>query len=505
MRSTRLALLCSLAWLGAAGAAGAAVALAGTGTPGLVLAGAALLAGFGVSLAIGHMADRQSAARLGALGRAVGIGEGEATSLEAIVARLCGRLERAHQFKAAFSALQHPALLLSPDGEILGASHGLVAIVPRALEGQTADVLFGEGYLEGGGGIAEQALVAAGGRRFDARRMEAGGGRALLELTPAGHFISDDDLDAFAGALAGGQPGFRFAPAAVAQSPALQRLQEGLESLDAGVQQLERLLAGESLAPEALQSNAGLTPQVRQLSDIIGALADERDEEVAARAVLERKIAAVLDAIDRYRATVTAMAELAESSRNGTAEAEAALDMGRERLRTMRVLEREAVVLAADAALVAQRTQMAAEGVDTTAVEIDRLVAAIEDVGFRTNLLALNAAVEAARAGEKGAGFAVVADEVRTLAQSTQKTAREIRVLAGNNRAQAEDGLSAAGRLKEMLGGLSGHLDNLSNETGMIGGALDEGSGAIARLQGHVGELGDEAARALLLPRRKTA
>ena len=52
------------------------------------------------------------------------------------------------------------------------------------------------------------------------------------------------------------------------------------------------------------------------------------------------------------------------------------------------------------------------------------MVAAIEDVSFRTNLLALNAAVEAARAGEKGAGFAVVADEVRMLAQSTQKTAQ---------------------------------------------------------------------------------
>ncbi|HEY0920524.1 methyl-accepting chemotaxis protein [Devosia sp.] len=505
MRSTRLALLCSLAWLGAAAAAGAAVAFAGSGVFGLALAGVALGAGIGSNLALGWRADRQAAARLEALGRAVGLGPGEVAGSEALVARLCGRLERAHQFKAAFSGLQQPALLLSPAGEILGASQGLVAIAPEALEGRTADALFGDGFLAAGGGVAERALLTAGGRRFEARRLDLGGGRVLVKLTPVGQFVSDDDLDAFVEALAGGQTGFRFTPAAVAESPALRQLQQGLESLDAGARLLERLLAGERPAPDAQLSNAGFAPQLRQLGDMIGVLADERDEAVAARAVLERKTAAVLDAIDRYRATVTAMAELAETSRNGTAAAEAALRTGRERLRTMRVLQREAAVLAADAALAAQRTQITAEGVEATTVEIDRLVAAIEDVGFRTNLLALNAAVEAARAGEKGAGFAVVADEVRTLAQSTQKTAREIRVLAGNNRAQAEDGLGEVGKVKEILGGLSAHLENLSNATGMIDGALEEGSGALARLDGHVGELGDEAARALLLPRRKSA
>ena len=214
---------------------------------------------------------------------------------------------------------------------------------------------------------------------------------------------------------------------------------------------------------------------------------------------------AVLNAIDKYRATVTAMAELAEDSRTGVAEAGAAVQRGRDQLKTVRVLEREAIVLAADAALAAQRSQMAAEGVDTTTVEIDRMVAAIEDVSFRTNLLALNAAVEAARAGDKGAGFAVVADEVRMLAQSTQKTAREIRVLVGSNRAQAGTSLTESGKLKNILSGLGEHLENLSNETGIIAGALDDSSGAFSRLDGQVGELGDEAARALLLPRRKTA
>ena len=214
---------------------------------------------------------------------------------------------------------------------------------------------------------------------------------------------------------------------------------------------------------------------------------------------------AVLTAIDKYRATVTPMAALADQSRTGLIVAGAAVQRGRDQIKTARVLEREAIVLAADAALAAQRTQVAAEGVDTTTSEIDKMVAAIEDVSFRTNLLALNAAVEAARAGEKGAGFAVVADEVRMLAQSTQKTAKEIRALVGTNRQQAGASLTEADKLKNILAGLGEHLENLSNETDKIAGALDEGSGAITRLDSHVGGFGDEAARALLLPRRKTA
>ncbi len=61
--------------------------------------------------------------------------------------------------------------------------------------------------------------------------------------------------------------------------------------------------------------------------------------------------------------------------------------------------------------------------------QIGAIASVISEIAGQTNLLALNAAIEAARAGQHGKGFAVVADEVRTLAETSEKSARDIQEL----------------------------------------------------------------------------
>ncbi len=129
-----------------------------------------------------------------------------------------------------------------------------------------------------------------------------------------------------------------------------------------------------------------------------------------------------------------------------------------------------------------QQLNTAMAKISSSSEEISKIIAAIENIAFQTNILALNAAVEAARAGAAGKGFAVVADEVRNLANKSDEAAKATKDLIESSIASVNEGNDVVEKVTQSLTRTSESAGGVTEKMSIVVEAVESQTAAISQV-----------------------
>lgn len=214
--------------------------------------------------------------------------------------------------------------------------------------------------------------------------------------------------------------------------------------------------------------SAQLTDASTEVSNASQSLAEGSSEQAAS---LEQTSAAM----EQMRSNVLENAQVAEKTNISARQAN---EMATNGLSAMQQLTTRVETVAGSA----QEMEQAMQAIQQSSDSISKIIRAIDEIAFQTNILALNAAVEAARAGEAGAGFAVVADEVRNLAKRAADAARETTSIIEDSMQRSERGVKVSNEVGAHLLGVRSLSDEVKEKLEGIARTVADVNTAMANL-----------------------